>query len=126
MSEERPRKSKIIEAFKQRLEDLKEVKQGTWFTGVLQRMLDENSNEGLGDFFRKKYPGLDPERISARLIKTTAHKAGLSGAAAAAVVTAAELGAIETGGAALAVGVGAFVGEVSATTYMQIKMVYDI
>ena len=79
-----------------------------------------------GECFKSKYPGLEPERIAHRMIKTSAHAAGLSGAAAAAAVTVAELGAVETIGAALAVGVGAFVGEVSATTYIQLKMVYNI
>jgi hypothetical protein len=126
MSEAKPRKNRLVEAFKKRLEELKEVKGGTWFTSLLRRLLEENSKSGIGEYFKKKYPALNPERIAQRLIRTSSHAAGLSGAAAAAAVTAAELGAVETGGAALAVGVGAFVAEVSATTYIQLRMVYNI
>jgi hypothetical protein len=59
-------------------------------------------------------------------VKVAEHHAGLSGAAAASAISAAELSTSVSGGASIAIAAGSFAGEISATTYIQLKMVYDI
>lgn len=120
------KKAQLIASFKQRIEGLREVKEGTWLTHLIKRLVEEHARTSRGEYFKHKYPSLDPERLSHRLIATSAHSAGLSGAAAASAVTAAELGAVETGGALVAVGISAVIGEISTTTYIQLRMIYDI
>lgn len=112
--------------FKKKLTDAKDIKDGTWFTTLLQKVLQHHADNVNGDTFCKKYPGIDKERIAYKLIALAAQKTGISGGAAAAAISAAELAAFETAGATLAVAVGAFVGELSATSYTQLTLIYDI
>ena len=114
------------EVFRKRIEELKEFRDGTFLASLLKRLFEEHVKSTTAQFFRSKYPALDSERIAFRLIKNAAHAAGLSGAAAASAVTAAELGAVESAGATLAVAAASFASEISATTYIQLRMVCDI
>lgn len=68
-----------MEAFRKRLEELKEVKGGTWFTSLLRRLLEENSKSGIGEYFKQKYPALNPERIAQRLIRRRHMQQGYPG-----------------------------------------------
>ncbi len=119
-------KKAIREALKNRLEEAKELKGGTWLTKLIKKLLEHHAKKVNAQYFIKKYPGLDRERIAHRLIQSSAQAAGISGASAAAAISAAELGAVETGGATLAVAISSFAAEVSGTTYIQLKLVYDI
>ena len=116
----------IRSLFRRKLSELQEVREGTWFTRVLQRVLTAHRENVSAEFFKKKYPGLDNERVAHRLISAAAHHAGIAGGSAAAAISAAELGAVETAGASLAVAVSSFAAELTSTTYIQLKMVYDI
>ncbi len=60
------------------------------------------------------------------MIASSAHYAGLAGASAAGAITLAELAAPESGGTSLAAAAAAFVGELTSTTYIQLKMIYNI
>lgn len=42
----------------------KQIKEGTWFVKILQMVLTEHSTKVNGEYFKKKYVGLDNERIA--------------------------------------------------------------
>lgn len=117
-----------IEKFRREFGDnpIKHMKEGTWFAKVVQRVLTEHANEVNAEFFIKKYPGLDKERIANKLIETTSQYAGITGSVAAAAVTASELSTLITGGWSWAVLGASLIGEISYTAYLQLKLVYDI
>src|SRR5438552_153879 len=126
MPPKRDSKAKFAAAFKQTLKNLKEIKTGSWFAELIKRVLHQHASTVSGTYFKNKYPALDNERIAHRLISTAAQAAGVSGGAAATAVSAAELAAPESGGTSLSVAATAFAGEVMGTTYIQLRMVYDI
>lgn len=117
-----------IERFRHEFGDkpIEHIKEGSWFSSVIQRLLTEHAQSVNAEYFIKKYPGLDRERIAYRLIETASTYAGLSGTVAAGVVTASELSTIVTGGWSLTAAGASLLGEIAYTTYIQLKLVYDI
>jgi len=102
------------------------MKSGNWFAKLLQRLLTEHAQKVNAEYFKKKYVGLDNERIAYRLINTASAYTGLTGSLAAAAVTAAELATFVTVGWSWAVVGGSLIGEIAFTSYIQLKLVYDI
>lgn len=119
---------KEIEIFRREFGDnpVKHMREGTWFSKVLQRVLIEHSKKVNAEFFIKKYPGLDKERIAYKLIETASQYAGIASSVAAAAVTASELSTIITGGLSWAVVGASLIGELSYITYLQLRLVYDM
>ena len=76
---------------------MKQIKDGTWFEKVLQMVLTENDEKLNGEYFKKKYVGLDNERIAVRLVDTAANYTAIAGGIAAAAASAAEISTIVTG-----------------------------
>lgn len=113
-------------ALRERFAELREIKSGTWLTRALKKLLQKHVRTANADFFSKKYPGLDREKVAQRLIQNSAHHAGLAGVTAATAITAAELAAPESGGVSLGAAGAAFLGELTTTTYIQLKMIYDV
>lgn len=116
--------SKFREMFKDN--PIKQVEEGTWFVKILQLVLTEHAMKVDGEYFKKKYVGLDNERVAYRLIKTTANYTAITGGLAAVAVSAAELSSLVTGGASLAAFAASLIGEISYISYLQLKLVYDI
>jgi len=114
------------DAFRKQLAQVKEFRTGEWFPALINRILTEHAKTVNAETFLKKYPALDRQRIAQRLVKVAEHHAGLSGAAAASAISAAELSTSVTAGASIAVAALSFAGEISATTYIQLAMVFDI
>ena len=117
-----------ITKFREMFKDnpIKQVKEGTWFLKVIQLVLTEHAMKVNGEYFKKKYVGLDNERIAYRLIKTTANYTAITGGLAAVAVSAAELSTVVTGGATLSVFAASLIGEIAYISYLQLKLVYDI
>ena len=117
-----------ITKFREMFKDnpIKQVEEGTWFLKIIQLVLTEHAMKANGEYFKKKYVGLDNERIAYRLIKTTANYTAITGGLAAVVVSAAELSTALTGGATLSVFAASLIGEISYISYLQLKLVYDI
>ena len=122
----RASKSRLRDALRERFAELREIKSGTWLTRALKKLLQKHVRTANADFFSKKYPGLDREKVAQRLIQNSAHHAGLAGVTAATAITAAELTAPESGGVSLGAAGAAFLGELTTTTYIQLKMIYDV
>ena len=118
--------SRLRAALRERFAELREIKSGTWLTRALKKLLQKHVRTANADFFSKKYPGLDREKVAQRLIQNSAHHAGLAGVTAATAITAAELAAPESGGVSLGAAGAAFLGELTTTTYIQLKMIYDV
>lgn len=104
----------------------KQIEEGTWFVKILQMVLTEHATKVNGEYFKKKYVGLDNERIAYQLINTTANYTAITGGLAAIAVSAAELSTVVTGGASLAAFAASLIGEISYISYLQLKLVYDI
>lgn len=117
-----------ITKFREMFKDnpIKQVEEGTWFLKIIQLVLTEHAMKVNGEYFKKKYVGLDNERIAYRLIKTTANYTAITGGLAAVAVSAAELSTVVTGGATLSVFAASLIGEISYISYLQLKLVYDI
>ena len=92
--------SKFREMFKDNPK--KQIEEGTWFVKILQMVLTEHATKVNAEYFKKKYVGLDNERIAYQLIKTTANYTAIIGGLAAIAASAAELSTVITGGASLA------------------------
>lgn len=116
--------SKFREMFKDNPK--KQIEEGTWFVKILQMVLTEHSTKVNGVYFKKKYIGLDNERIAYQLIKTTANYTAITGGLAAVAISAAELSTVVTGGASLAALAASLIGEISYISYLQLKLVYEI
>lgn len=116
--------SKFREIFKDNPQ--KQIEEGTWFVKILQIVLTEHATKVNGEYFKKKYVGLDNERIAYQLIKTTANYTAITGGIAAVAASAAELSTVVTGGASLVAFAASLVGEISYISYLQLNLVYDI
>lgn len=116
-----------VNQFKMMFKDnpIEEIKSGSWFTKILQLVLDESRNLS-AEYFVKKYIGLDKESIARRLIKTTSNYTAIAGGLAGAAASAAELSTLVSGGWSLAAAGGVLIGEISYITYLQLKLIYEI
>lgn len=119
---------KQIEEFRNLFKDnpVKHIQEGTWFTKVLQIVLDETPQKLDAKFFKKKYIGLNNEQKAKQLVKATANYTAIAGGCAAGVVSAAELSTVVTGGWSLTAAGATLIGEISFITYLQLKLVYEI
>jgi hypothetical protein len=117
-----------IEEFRNLFKDnpVKHIQEGTWFTKVLQMVLNESPQNLDAKFFEKKYIGLNNEQKAKQLIKATANYTGIVGGCAAGVVSAAEVSTLFTGGWSLTAAGASLIGEISLITYLQLKLVYEI
>lgn len=119
---------KQVEEFRDLFKDdpVKHIQEGTWFTKVLQMVLNETPHKLDAKFFKKKYIGLSNEQKAKQLVKTTANYTAIVGASAAGVVSASELSTVVTGGWSLTVAGASLIGEISFITYLQLKLVYEV
>ncbi len=117
-----------IEEFRALLGDspIDQVRNGTWFTTVVRRVLDVHARNVNADYFRRKYPGLDQKRIAQRLVRSSAQHMGVAGGVAGAAASAAEMSTAMTGGATAAAFVGTLLSEIAYITYHQLRLVYDV
>ncbi len=117
-----------IEQFRKMFREnpIKEMQEGTWFTKLLQRLITDHAAKVNGDYFKKKYIGLNNENIANQLTKTTANYAAIAGGITAAAASAAELSEAVSAGATTAAVVVSLIGEISYISYLQLKLVYDI
>jgi len=96
-------KSSLKEQIKQTKNEVEEIggweafRDGTWLIKLIQKSfknLYENSDP---DFFKKKYPGFNDEKIADKITMVTARNAALLGAVVGATVSTDEIFAILTG-----------------------------
>lgn len=128
-------KSKQVAEVKQQIEEFREMfsdnpeqhyRDGTWFETLVKMILTSHSKKVNAEYFKKKYVGLDNERIAYKLVDTTSNYVAIAGGIAAGVASAAELSAVFTVGATLAAFGATLLGEISFITYKQMQMIYDI
>ncbi|MFJ7855956.1 hypothetical protein ACIQX3_24865 [Peribacillus frigoritolerans] len=119
---------KQIEEFRNLFKDnpVKHIEEGTWFTIVLQMVLNETPQKLDAKFFKKKYIGLSNEQKAKQLVKATANYTAIAGGCAAGVVSAAEVSTVVTAGWSLTAAAVTLIGEISFITYLQLKLVYEI
>lgn len=120
--------SKNIEDMNALFEDddpKKILEDGTWFTKVLHKALNDTQNID-AEYFKKKYVGLDTENIAKRIISNTSTKTAIAGATAATIVTGSELALKRTKGTSIATMGATMIGEFASITYLQIKMVSEL
>ncbi|MBL3645624.1 hypothetical protein JMN23_25125 [Bacillus sp. RHFB] len=117
-----------IEEFRNLFKDnpVKHIEEGTWFTIVLQMVLNETPQKLDAKFFKKKYIGLSNEQKAKQLVKATANYTAIAGGCAAGVVSAAEVSTVVTAGWSLTAAAVTLIGEISFITYLQLKLVYEI
>ncbi|WP_349729909.1 hypothetical protein [Peribacillus frigoritolerans] len=119
---------KQIEEFRNLFKDnpVKHIEEGTWFTKVLEMVLNETPQKLDAKFFKKKYIGLSNEQKAKQLVKATANYTAIAGGCAAGVVSAAEVSTVVTAGWSLTAAAVTLIGEISFITYLQLKLVYEI
>jgi hypothetical protein len=105
---------------------VKEINEGTWFQKLLLMVLNDHSKKVNAEYFKRKYRGLDNERIAYRLVDTSAKYTALAGGLIASAVTAAELSSVVSGGVGVAATAALIIGELSYISYQQLKLIYDI
>lgn len=116
--------SRFYDMFKEN--PMQHISDGTWFTKILQMVLTEHAQKVNGDYFKKKYLGLNNEQIAYQLIRTTSDYTAIAGGLAASVITAAELSIPKKAKESLVIGATTIIGELSYISYLQLKLVYDI
>lgn len=128
-------KSKQVTEVKKQIEEFKELfndkpeqyfRDGTWFETLVKMILTTHAEKVNAEFFKKKYVGLDNERIAYKLVDTTSNYVAIAGGIAAGAASAAELSAAFTAGATIAAFGATLIGEISFITYKQLQMIYDI
>jgi len=128
-------KSKQVTEVKKQIEEFKDMfndkpeqyfRDGTWFETLVKMILTTHAKKVNAEYFKKKYVGLDNERIAYKLVDTTSNYVAIAGGLAAAAASAAELSAVITAGATIAAFGATLIGEISFITYKQLQMIYDI
>lgn len=107
-----------------------DLRQGTWFVKLLAFSLDGYVQEVDAAYFREKYPDLPADAVVDARVRMAANYAGIEGGLSAAAYNGAVAATIGSGGAAspltLPTGGVSFVVDMSYTTYLQLRMAYDI
>ena len=107
-----------------------DLRQGTWFVKLLAFSLDGYVQEVDAAYFRKKYPDLPADAVVDARVRMAANYAGIEGGLSAAAYNGAIAATIGSGGGAsplsLPAGGASFVVDMSYTTYLQLRMAYDI
>ncbi len=109
---------------------MEDLRQGTWFVKVLAFALDDYVTQVDASYFRGKYPDLPPDAIVQARIRMAANYAAIEGGMSALAYNGAFAATLGSGGGAspltLPVGGAAFVVDTSYTSYLQLRMAYDI
>ena len=97
-----------INRFKDMFSDnpAKQMADGSWFISVLQLVLSDHAKKVNADYYKRKYVGLDPERVALKLIKTSSIYTGLVGGVVATAISGTVLTSKNNKKAALAVEIG--------------------
>jgi hypothetical protein len=107
-----------------------ELKSGAWFAKIVQWVLETYAKKVDAEYIRKKYPGAGPANHAKKAVELASWYASLVGAASAGTVTALELSIPASAGWSTAVAVpaiaSAVLGDVSLTTRVQLRAVYDL
>lgn len=128
-------KTKQVDKVKNQISEFREMfsdnpekhfRDGTWFETLVQMILTKHAEKVNAEYFKKKYIGLDNERVAYKLVDTTSKYVAIAGGVAAATASAAQLSAAVTAGATLAAFGATLIGEISFITYKQLQMIYDI
>ena len=121
-----------VERIRQFVSDLSidDLKNGDWFVKLLAFSLNQYVTQVDATYFKGKYPNLPPDAIVDARIKMAANYAAIEGALSSAAYTGAVAATIGTGGGAspitLPAGGMSFAIDLSYTSYLQLRMAYDI
>lgn len=109
---------------------MEDLRQGDWFVKLLKFALDGYTDQVDAAYFRAKYPDLPPDAIVQARIQMAANYAAIEGGLSALAYNGAIAATIGSGGGAspltLPAGGAAFVIDTSYTSYLQLRMAYDI
>lgn len=109
---------------------MEDVKTGDWFVKLLSFALDQYVRKVDADYFKTKYPDLPPDAVVDAQIKIAADYAAIEGGLTSAAYTGAVAATIGSGGGASPLTLPAaglsFVVDLSYTSYLQLRMAYDI
>jgi hypothetical protein len=105
---------------------IEQITDGSWFVKVLQLVLTEHAKKVNAEYFKKKYIGLDSERIALKLIKTSSVYTGIVGGLVAVAISGTALASKNNKKTALVVGAASLLGEIAYVSYLQLTLIYDI
>lgn len=109
---------------------LEDLKQGTWFVKLLSFALDKYTTEVDAAYFRTKYPDLPRDAIAQARCRMAANYAGIEGAVSGLAYNGAIAATIGSGGGAspltLPAGGASFVIDTVYTSYLQVRLAYDL
>lgn len=131
-SSERAAVREQVEEVKEFVEDLSldDLRTGDWFTKLLGFALSSYHRQVNADYFRDKYPGLPPDAIARARVQLASRYAMIEGGLSSAAYTGLVASTIGSGGAAspfaLPAGGASFVVDLSYTSYLQLRMAYDL
>lgn len=109
---------------------LDDLKSGDWFAKLLAFSMNQYVTQVDADYFKEKYPNLPPDAVVDARIKMAANYAAIEGALSSATYTGAVAATIGSGGGSspltLPAGGASFIVDMSYTSYLQLRMAYDI
>ncbi|UCE94815.1 MAG: hypothetical protein JSV73_05985, partial [Flavobacteriaceae bacterium] len=103
-----------------------EVKNGEWFIGLLQKVIQAYDRNARATYFQKKYPGLPPDDIADILTSVTVRYATIAGAMAGAATTANQIAALSSAGMTATLFVGTIGAEMLYLSQIQMRLVLDL
>ncbi|MCQ9343996.1 TerB family tellurite resistance protein [Corynebacterium kozikiae] len=109
---------------------IEDLKQGDWFVKLLAFSLDQYVNTVDAEYFKQKYPNLPPDAVVDARIKMASNYASIEGAITSTAYSGAIAATIGSGGGAspltLPAGGASFAIDLVYTSYLQLRMTYDI
>lgn len=123
---------KELDQIREFVDDLsiEDLKQGDWFVKLLAFSLDQYVNTVDAEYFKQKYPYLPPDAVVDARIKMASNYASIEGAITSTAYSGAIAATIGSHGGAspltLPAGGASFAIDLVYTSYLQLRMTYDI
>lgn len=106
--------------------DFNEAKSGEWFFSLLRRVVRTYDRNARAEYFRQKYPGLEPDEIADILTSVTVRYAAIAGALTGAAATASLIGTLGSAGMTASLFVGSIGAEMVYLARIQMRLVLDL
>ncbi len=106
--------------------NFEKVKSGEWFYSLLHRVARSYDRNARAAYFRKKYPGLEPDEIADTLTSVTVRYAAVAGGITGAAATASQVAALGSAGMTASLFAGTIGSEMLYLARIQMRLVLDL
>lgn len=103
-----------------------DVKSGQWFVELLSQVIRSYERNARADYFRQKYPGLEPDEIAQILTSVTVRYAAIAGAIAGVAASANQVALVASAGMSSALFLSSIGAEMIYLSYIQMRLVMDL